>query len=190
MVYQPQSSASSRSQVFMMSTPINVATRFKYYQTPALVARKEKESTPSSFALSSGPLHIERPNPVSAIQPPSQDVQWKFTYNLNAQATQHYNIIEDLAQVPSAMSALEVLQSFASQQKYLMLAIGGINPTDSNLICCDLDNHVLRLPHPISFLVQVIINENTIHRTIINEGASTCIMSTTCWKAIGSPTLN
>jgi len=30
----------------------------------------------------------------------------------------------------------------------------------------------------------------TIHRTFIDEGASTCIMSVACWKAIGSPTLS
>ena len=68
---QPQSSASLGSQVFMMSIPINVATRSKYYQTPALTAEKEKEATPSSFTPSYGPLHIERPNPDSAIWPPS-----------------------------------------------------------------------------------------------------------------------
>ena len=42
MVDQPQSSTSSGSQVFMMSTPINVATRSKDYQNPALKMRKEK----------------------------------------------------------------------------------------------------------------------------------------------------
>ena len=71
-----------------------------------------------------------------------------------------------------------------------MSAIRGINPTDFNLICFDLENHVSRLPHHISFPIQVIINEKTIHMTVINEGASTCIMSITCWKAIGSPYLN
>ncbi|MCY6524735.1 hypothetical protein, partial [Actinobacillus pleuropneumoniae] len=79
---QPQS-ASSESQVFMMSTPINVATKSKYYQTPASTTRKEKEAAPSSSTLSSGPLHIECPNPDSAIWPPSQGVLWKSSYNPN-----------------------------------------------------------------------------------------------------------
>lgn len=114
----------------------------------------------------------------------------KSLYNPNARAAQHYNIVEDLAQAPSAMSTLEVLQSYPSQRKSLLLAIGAIDPADSNLICFDLENHVLCLPHQISFLIQVIINEKTIHKTIIDEGASTCIMFVTCWKAIGSPTLN
>lgn len=53
-----------------MSRHINVATRSKDYQT-SLKAGKEKEVAPSFAPSSSGPLHIERPNPDSTIQPPS-----------------------------------------------------------------------------------------------------------------------
>ena len=73
MVDQPRYS-SSGSQVFMMSTPINVATRSKDYQTPASAAGKEKEVAPSSSTLSSGPMQIEFPNPDSIARPPSQGV--------------------------------------------------------------------------------------------------------------------
>ena len=114
----------------------------------------------------------------------------KSSYNPNARAAQHYNIVEDLAQVPSTISTLEVLQSCPSQQKSLLLAIGGIDPTDSNLICFDLENHIPHLPHQITFLIQVIINEKTIHRAVISECDSTYIMSVACWKEIGSPNLN
>ena len=152
MVDQPQS-ASSGSQVFMMSTPMNVATKLKDYQTPASATGKEKEVAPSSSTLSSGPLHIEHPNPDSAIRPPCWGVLWKSSYNPNAQATQNYNILEDLAQAPSTMLTLEVLQSCPLQRKSLLSAIEGIDPTDSNLTCFDLENHVLRLPHQIAFLI-------------------------------------
>lgn len=64
-------------------------------------------STPSSF----GPLHIKHPNSESAIRPPLKGVLRKSSFNLNARATQHYNIIEDLAHAPSMMFALEILQS-------------------------------------------------------------------------------
>lgn len=37
---------------------------------------------------------------------------------------------------------------------------------------------------------QVLIKGKTIHQIIIDEGASTCIMSISCWKAIGFPPLN
>ena len=72
----------------------------------------------------------------------------------------------------------------------MLLAIGGIDSTDSNLLCFDLENHVLHLLYEVAFLIQVIINEKTIHRTVIDEGASTCVMSVVCWKAIVSHTLN
>ena len=29
-----------------------------------------------------------------------------------------------------------------------------------------------------------------IHRTLVDEGASTCVMSLSCWIAIGSPEIN
>lgn len=92
--------------------------------------------------------------------------------------------------MPLALSTLEVIQICPSQWKALLATIGGIDPYESNLICFDLENHVLRLPHQIAFLIEVIINEKTIHRIIIDEGASTCIMYVSCWKVIGSPTLN
>ena len=88
------------------------------------------------------------------------------------------------------MSALEVLQSCPSQRKSLLSAIGGIDPADSDLITFDLRSHTPRLPHQIAFLIQVIINSKMIHRTVIDEGASTCIMYVAYWKAIGSPTLS
>jgi hypothetical protein len=88
------------------------------------------------------------------------------------------------------MSALEVLQTCPTQRKSLLSAIGAIDPSDSSLITFDLENHVPRLPHQIAFLIQVIIKGKTIHQTVIDEGASTCIMSVSCWKAIGSPPLN
>lgn len=191
MVDQPQSVTSAGSQVFMISTPINVATRSKDYQTPPPMVGKENEITPSSSIPSTSiPLHIEQPSPDFAIWPLSQGVLRKSSYNPNAWVAQHYNNVEDLAQAPLAMSDLEVLWSCPYQRKALVSAIGGVDPFYSNLIFFDLEKHVPRLPHQISFLIQVIINEKTIHRTIIEEDASTYIMFVSYWKAIGSPTLN
>jgi hypothetical protein len=36
----------------------------------------------------------------------------------------------------------------------------------------------------------VVVSDKNICRTVINEGASTCVMSLACWKAIDSPSLN
>jgi hypothetical protein len=109
-------------------------------------------------------------------------------FNPHAHASQNYSIVEDLAQEPSAMSTLKVLQSFIAQQKVLLKSIGGIDPTYTNLIIFDLEDHIPRLPPQLTFQIQVVENKN-ISRTFIDEGASTCIMFVTCWKAIGSPTL-
>ena len=88
------------------------------------------------------------------------------------------------------MSTLEFLQSFPSQWKALLSAFGGIDPTDSSLLTFDLENFTPRLPHQIALVIQVGINGLNIHRAVVDEGASTCVMSSACWKAIGSPTLS
>jgi hypothetical protein len=87
------------------------------------------------------------------------------------------------------MSALEVLQSCPTQRRALLKAIGGIDPTDSNLIVFNLDDHIPRLPPQLAFQIQVMVADKSICRTVVDEGASTCIMSFSCWKAIGSPPL-
>jgi hypothetical protein len=69
-------------------------------------------------------------------------------------------------------------------------AIGGINPTEMNLIIFDLEDHIPRLPSQLAFQIQVVVFDKNIFRTIIDEGASTCVMSLAFWKAIGSPSLN
>ena len=84
------------------------------------------------------------------------------------------------------MFALEVLQSCLSQWKALLSAIGGIDPANSSLLTFNLENFVPRLPHQIALVIQVDINGLNIHRAIVDEGASTCVMSFACWKAIGS----
>jgi hypothetical protein len=71
----------------------------------------------------------------------------------------------------------------------LLKAIGGIDPTDTNLIIFDLEDHIPRLPPQLAFQIQVIVYDKSICRTVIDEGASTCVMSVTCWKAIDSPSL-
>jgi hypothetical protein len=88
------------------------------------------------------------------------------------------------------MSTLEVLQSCPTQQKALLKDIGGIDPTDTNLIVFNLEDHIPRLPPQLAFQIQVVVSDKNICRTVIDEGASTCVMSFSCWKAIGSPPLN
>ena len=88
------------------------------------------------------------------------------------------------------MSMLKVLQSCPSQRRALLSAIGGVDRADTSLLPFDLENFVPRLLHQIALIVQVVINGLDIHRVVVDEGASTCVMSSSCWKAIGSQALN
>ena len=53
------------------------------------------------------------------------------TDNLNVREAQNYNIVEDFAQAPCAMSALEVLQSCPMQQTSLLAVIGAQDSVES-----------------------------------------------------------
>jgi hypothetical protein len=87
------------------------------------------------------------------------------------------------------MSTLKVLQSFPNQWKALLKAIGGIDPTDTNLIIFDMEDHIPRLPPQLAFQIQVVVENKNICRIVIDEGDLNCVMFVNCWKAIVSPTL-
>jgi len=98
--------------------------------------------------------------------------------------------VDDLAQAPSMMSDLEVLQSCLAQRKALLSAIGGFDPNDLNMIAFELETHIPRLPHKLAFQIQFLIRDKIIFRIVIDEGASTCVMSLNSWKAINSLSMN
>jgi len=58
---------------------------------------------------------------------------------------------------------------------------------DSNLVAFNHKGYDPELPAQFAFLIQLKALNKTIHRTIIDEGTSTCIMSMSCWKTLGSP---
>ena len=47
-----------------------------------------------------------------------------------------------------------------------------------------------RLPYHVAFQIHVDYSKYTIKHIVIDEGAAMCVMSLTCWKSIGSPTLS
>jgi hypothetical protein len=67
--------------------------------------------------------------------------------------------------------------------------LGGVDPADTRLITFDLDSCEPRLPAAVAIQIPVKIRNITVHRCIIDEGASTCIMSKTVWQKLGSPDL-
>ena len=88
------------------------------------------------------------------------------------------------------MSTLEILQNFPSQKNASLSVIGGIYPGDSDLVAFNHKGYEPQLPAQLAFLIQVKALNKTVHRTIIDEGASTCIMSMSCWKNLSSPPLS
>ena len=120
---------------------------------------------------------------------PPKSTLWKAVFNPNSQASQFYNVVEYLAQAPCAMSTLEVLQSFPTQHKNLLTALGYLDSDNTNLIHFNVENYKSRLPHKISFQVVTNVVGKKVFRTILDEGASTSVLSLSCWKALGSPKL-
>jgi hypothetical protein len=98
----------------------------------------------------------------SILCPPKITI-YKATFNPSSHATQNYNIVEDLAQAPCAMSMLEVLQHYPSQRRNLLAAIGAVDPKSSNHIMFNLENYASRLSHQISFQVDVVVHNQQIH---------------------------
>lgn len=101
-------------------------------------------------------------------------------HNPTSRANNNLNIVKDLAQAPIVMSAIEVLQSFLKKHRELLYEIGGV----------DTSLWKPRLPHHLAFKILVQIFKQCIHRKILDEATLTCIMSSKCWKVIGSSILS
>jgi hypothetical protein len=85
------------------------------------------------------------------------------------------------------MSILEVLQTYPTQRKSLLSTLGSVDPDDTRLITFDLDSREPHLPTLVEFQIPIRIQNITVHRCIIDAGASTCIMSKNVWQKLGSP---
>jgi hypothetical protein len=118
----------------------------------------------------------------------------KASHNPNARATQNYSVVEDLSQTLCAMFALEVLQSCPAQRKALLTALDSTETCNPGTIMLDMNDLKPCLPYHVTF--QIVVAHPTkfftwnIFRMVVNEGASTCVMSLACWKAIGQPALS
>ena len=74
------------------------------------------------------------------------------------------------------MSALEVLQLCPAQQSAFLSVIGAVDPNNSSLLTFDMLNVKKRLPHHMDFQIKSTYHKTNIFRTVIDEGASTCVM--------------
>ena len=84
---------------------VELQTGAKLYGNPTIDA--QEPGTSSNPPLPND-LHIKRPTTHPVIRPPKGTLR-RMNHNTSTCAAQNYNIVEDLAQALSAMSALEVL---------------------------------------------------------------------------------
>ena len=86
------------------------------------------------------------------------------------------------------MSTLEVLQSFPTQRDALLAALGSMDSL-SLMVKFNLSDVKIHLLYHVDLSINVIHGEKTIGRSNVDKGASTCVMSLSCWKALGYPEL-
>jgi hypothetical protein len=118
----------------------------------------------------------------------------KYSHNPNTRVSQNYSVVEDLSQIPCAMFTFEVLQSFPAQRKALLTALGSTETCNLGTIMLDTTNLKPHLPYHVAFQIVVAHPTKTftwnIFRIVVDEGASTCVMSLACLKAIGQHILS
>ena len=141
-------------------------------------------STGSLESSSTVPLTIEKPTLDMILCPPKSTLR-KVVFNPNFRVAQCYNVVEDLAQAPCAMSTLEVLQSCPTQRKNLLTTLWALDPDNTNLIHFNIENYKSRLPHKLAFHIITKVVGKKVFRTVL-DGASTSVLSLSCWKSLGS----
>jgi hypothetical protein len=183
--YHNPNNPAERTILLTSEEEILLQTRNRQYPPTA-------ESTPTSTEANptptGPPLVIPRPSAEPPLRIPRIPLR-RNVHNPQARAAHNYSLVDDLAQSPAAMSVLEVLQTCPTQRKSLLSAMGAVDPADTRLITFDLDNCEPRLPAAVAIQIPVKIRNITVHRCIIDEGASTCIMSKSVWQKLGSPEL-
>jgi hypothetical protein len=142
------------------------------------------ESTPISSETNptptGPPLMIPRPSTEPPLRIPHIPLR-RNVHNPQAREAHNYSLVDDLVQSSTAMSVLEVLQTCPTQRKSLLSALGAVDPADTRLIMFDLDSCEPRLLATVAIQIPVKIWNITIHRCIIDEGASTYIICKIVW---------
>ena len=85
------------------------------------------------------------------------------------------------------MSNLEVLQNCPTQHKKMLTTLGELDPDNTKLIHFNVENHKYRLPHQLTFQIASRVVGRKVYQTVLDEGASTSVLSIACWRCIGSP---
>ena len=195
MATQPSPSGSFDYQILMMNSDqpfhidLNLQTRSCQYPKPPALSVPESPSSGSTKPLSTsnGPLHIPQPKVEVHTKIPKGPLHRNAA---SGRAAHSYSIVDDLVQSPATISTLKLLQSCPSQNEALLSAMGAVDRANDQFNF--FDAHQLEPPPllaSIAFQILVKIQITHVSRCIIDEGASTCVMSTSVWKQLGSPKL-
>ena len=103
----------------------------------------------------------------------------KTLHNPNARAATNYSVVEYLAQTSCVMSALEVLQSCPTQWYALLASLGSMD-SSSLMTKFNLSDVKIHLPYHVALSIDVIHGGKTIGKAVVDECASTCVMSLSC----------
>jgi hypothetical protein len=179
--------SSLNAAIFMCHQTVNLQMRAKNYEIPEPSYGFVPEAVSSSHL--GGPLHIENPHFEALLHSPKGILRCMM-HNPNTRASHNYSIVEDLVQAPCSISALEVLQSCPMQWKDLLYAIGGFYTSESSLMTFDSSQVNYRIFQQVSFQIIVLLLGKNFYQKVVVEGASTCIMYISCWKALVSAKLN
>jgi hypothetical protein len=166
----------------MVKGNTHIVTRTQYYRTMKSI-KKGKESTNTPV-----PLQIEKTLGETMTHIPKGAFK-KASHNSNVRDAQNYSVVEYLAQTPCMMSNLEVLQSFPSQRKDMLSALGSVETCNPGVLILNPTDLKPCLPYNVAFQIVVAYTMKSFTRNmfckVVDEGASTCVMSLVCWKAIG-----
>jgi hypothetical protein len=134
--------------VYMLKGDAHIATRARDYRMSESTEKGKEATNPPV------PLQIEKTMGETMTCIPKGAFK-KDSHNLNVRAAQNYSVVEDLAQTPCAMSALEVLQSFPSQRKALLSTLGSAETCNLGAIILDPTDLKPRLPYHVVFQIVV-----------------------------------
>jgi hypothetical protein len=132
----------------MLKGDAHIATRTHDYRMPNTSEKGKEAENPYV------PLQIEKTLGKTMTHIPKGAFK-KASHNPNTRATQNYSVVEDLSQTPCAMSALEVLQSFPSQRKALLAALGSAETCNLGTIMLDTTDLKPHLPYHVVFQIVV-----------------------------------
>ena len=88
------------------------------------------------------------------------------------------------------MSTLEVLQMCPTQRKNLLSVLRAMDFENNNVIPFKLNDFKSMISHQLAFHLPTKVIGKKDHCTVLDEGASTSVMSLSCWKDIGSLEIN